>query len=70
MTLHGDLTACIGGCGQQLPSWTFSDQHRGWKWPVFRAADGREYERPVCPACRARHTDDELRDLLARKETP
>lgn len=59
MTLHGDRVTCdVPRCEKSTPD--TDPWFLGWRtlrliWDV-------------CPACRARHTDDELRDLLARKE--
>ena len=65
MTLHGDRVTCdVPGCEASIARrLLWGRAPWGGAWRIGRG------NLDICPACRNRYTDDELRDLLARKET-
>lgn len=64
MTLRGDRVTCdVPGCETRPIV-----KRRAWnEWYEIQRASLRYWD--ICPACRARYADDQLRDMLARKET-
>lgn len=64
VTLHGDRVTC-DVCGR-------SPQGDAARWVYITSVEHGRLRRvlgKVCPACRARYTNEHLRDMLARKET-
>lgn len=71
MTLHGDRVTCdVQGCEASTTDMNrplfLSHACTGWK--IITAARSGEIC-DICPTCRARYTDEQLREMLARKET-
>ena len=66
MTLRGDRVTCdVPGCEERVNF--IPDDLRSLGWTTLWVDSVGVCD--ICPVCRARHADDELRAKLARQET-